>query len=96
MSGVIAGYLPGLPRTPAPTGLGARELEKRRMGAPPRPVVVGELFGCWRVVEQAPSCPKQGVQVLVECVHCGARATRIATYLRREPPTTHRSCPENR
>ena len=105
MSGVIAGHLPNLPPTPPPAGPGARvpahpvpfkdhgpELEKSRMGPKPKPVVVGEMFGCWRVVGQAESCPKEGVQVDVECAHCGLKTVRIAAYIRREPPNTHRSC----
>ena len=108
MSGIIAGYLPHLPPTPGPTGAktgtplpvpyprNEASTTKRRMGAPPKPVIVGELFGCWRVVEQAENHPKEGVQAKVECVHCGTRATRIMSYLRRETPKTHNGCLNNR
>jgi hypothetical protein len=109
MSGIIAGYLPHLPPTPGPTGEArispipvpyqrneTSHVEKRRMGAPPKPVTVGEQFGCWRVIERAENHPKDGVQATVECIYCGARSTRIVSYLRRDPPNTHNGCLNNR
>jgi hypothetical protein len=96
MSGIIAGYLPHLPPTPPPVGPETvRAKPEKQMGAPPKPVIVGELFGCWRIVERTVNHPK-GVQVIVECAYCGARATRVLAYLRREPPNTHNGCEVNK
>jgi hypothetical protein len=55
------------------------------------PAEIGELHGCWEIVERLPS-DSYGRAVRARCVRCGLLKRHNLAHLRAEHYETHRGC----